>query len=913
MLRNIAFKVQHSEDQAVVATFGSFRFFMNMPAFKKSLTILTFSRVFEKEIKNRRKRMNLSISKKVFLASILPLIIVIIGFSVVAYNANKVVRQSKDISNLAKLAVKTSAVVHELQKERGRSAMYIGSKGSKNAEELNQQRSLTDEKAKELFEYYSKFKQDKYQKGFFYNFNSAISKLKNRDTIRDKVTKLDISLPDALGYYSGLNAQFLNTIAKMQYLTNNHQLSGTIEAYANFLLSKERAGIERAVGSATFAANKFAPGMYVKFVKLIQTQDTYLDVFKSFANENELNFYNSTVSGKAVDEVNRMRSIALSKGFEGNFNVDSEYWFNNITKKINLLKKVEDKISQDITLQSESLIKTNIKKEIVLGVLLFIAIFWAVMSIIVVRSIPNSLNLISVRYEEFANKVMTGHLTERVSYDGILTDFHEIIEKTNMVVAKFGEILDGIPLPYFTVDKNFNLLFTNTAFQKLAGKNMDEVFGKKCYSFMKTGDCNTENCAAHKAFKSGKIEYRQTKAKPNGNNLDIEYYGNPFKNNEGKVLTASEIIVDLTEKKEVERLQNKIKDYTFNEINKLIKSLEAASNGNLTNLYIPDDFTEDIKEAGENQMRISNALNETFKSLSILISDLNENIASLSATSEELSSQSKEMTNGAENMRSNAATVAAASEQASANTENLNNSAEEMLGSVHSVSAAMEEMNATLNEISKNTMQANTISEDAAIQMKNAKELVNHLKESSDSIGKVINLITDIADQTNMLALNATIEAASAGEAGKGFAVVANEVKELAKQTQKATETISEQIIEMQDKAVDTQESIVQVAEVINNLNDINTMISAAVEEQSSTSNEISSDISNVSSSVDIVNSNIEEMSIGLREISKNIQDVNNGANDVASISENVSEVANALSEMSANLKDKVDTFTVLE
>ena len=857
--------------------------------------------------------MNISIAKKVFLASILPLIVIVIGFSVVAFNSNRMVKQSKNINNLAQLAVKTSAVVHEIQKERGRSAMFIGSKGTKNGDELSNQRDLTDEKAKELFAYLENFDEKKYKSGFFYNFNSAISKLKNRDTVRDKINNLDISLPEALAYYTDMNTKFLETIAKMQELTDNSLLLKRIEAYANFLLSKERAGIERAVGSATFAADKFAPNMFVKFSQLIQAQDTYMNVFKSFANEDELSFYKQTVSGKAVEEVNRMRKIALSKGLQGNFNVDSEYWFTNITKKINLLKKVEDKLSQDITNDANVIIKKNIHQEIIFVVFLLLALFWAAMSIIVINSIPKSIKLMTDRYNEFAEYVMKGDITKRISDELIITDFQGIIEKTNKIVEKFEDILNDMPLPYFILDLDFNIIFANKAFEKLTNKTNSEVQNKKCYSFMKTGDCQTNNCATAKAVKSRNTENSQTYAIPNKNKLDIEYFGIPFKDDSGNVVGVSETVVDLTEIKKQQRLQKKIQEYTFNEINELLKSLDAASNGDLTKLYLPKEYDEDLKGAGENQERISNALNKTFRELSLLISDLNDNISSLSATSEELSSQSQEMNNSADNMSSRATTVAAASEQASANTENLNASAGEILSSVHSVSAAMGEMNATLNEISKNTMQAHTISEEASQKMKDTEELANHLKASADAIGKVINLITDIADQTNMLALNATIEAAGAGEAGKGFAVVANEVKELAKQTQAATESISGQINEMQAKTEETQKAVVEVAEVINNLNDINTMISAAVEEQSSTSNEISSDLGNLSSSVDVVGNNIEEMSTGLLEISKNIQDVNNGANEVSSISSNVNEVANALAEMSAKLKSKVDEFTVIE
>jgi methyl-accepting chemotaxis protein len=169
------------------------------------------------------------------------------------------------------------------------------------------------------------------------------------------------------------------------------------------------------------------------------------------------------------------------------------------------------------------------------------------------------------------------------------------------------------------------------------------------------------------------------------------------------------------------------------------------------------------------------------------------------------------------------------------------------------------------------------------------------LGESSSEIGKVVKVITSIAEQTNLLALNATIEAARAGEAGKGFAVVANEVKELAKETAKATEDISLKIETIQNDTLGAVKAIQEISAVINQINDISNTIASAVEEQTATANEMGR--------------NVTEAARGSNEIAQNITSVAAAAESTTQGASNCQQAAAEMSRMACELQELVTRF----
>jgi methyl-accepting chemotaxis protein len=278
---------------------------------------------------------------------------------------------------------------------------------------------------------------------------------------------------------------------------------------------------------------------------------------------------------------------------------------------------------------------------------------------------------------------------------------------------------------------------------------------------------------------------------------------------------------------------------------------------------------------------IKNDINTMADMLSSSMAQIAQNSQALASSSEELSAVSHQMSANAEETATQSNVVSAAAEQV---TKNL-----------QTVATATEEMSASIKEIAKNATEAARIATSAVKTAETTNATVAKLGESSAEIGQVVKVITSIAQQTNLLALNATIEAARAGEAGKGFAVVANEVKELAKETAKATEDISRKIEAIQGNTKGAVEAIGQISTVILQINDISNTIASSVEEQTATTNEISR--------------NVQEGAKGGAQVAENIGAVAQAAKSTTQGANDTQTAAGELARMAAELQKVVSGF----
>ncbi|HTP27614.1 MAG TPA: methyl-accepting chemotaxis protein [Anaeromyxobacteraceae bacterium] len=267
--------------------------------------------------------------------------------------------------------------------------------------------------------------------------------------------------------------------------------------------------------------------------------------------------------------------------------------------------------------------------------------------------------------------------------------------------------------------------------------------------------------------------------------------------------------------------------------------------------------------------------------------DAIEQIASattlLATSSGDLAKGSEQMSSAAEETSSQADVVAGAASQVEK--------------SVQTLASSTEEMSISVKEIARSATEATRVAGNAVTLAESTNVSIEKLGQSSAEIGQVLKVITSIAQQTNLLALNATIEAARAGEAGKGFAVVANEVKELAKETARATEDIGHRIDAIQSDTKSAVEAITQISTVIRQINEIQTTIAGAVEEQSATTN--------------TMGHNTSEAARATAEIASNISGVAQAASQTALGATNTHEASQALSKMAAELQGIVGKFRI--
>jgi len=285
---------------------------------------------------------NITIKSKLILLVIIPMTIMFILLSISVYEVYKEKNEYEKLNGIMKLSSRISQLVHETQIERGMTSAYMGSKGKNFTTELPKQREATDKKIKEFQVTFNSLAHNTLDNKLQVKVSTILTQIDKLQNIRTDITNLTIPVSQALKFYTEINAQLIRTIPKAIRTLKDKGFSRNIRAYYNFQMAKERLGIQRAIGSNILATKNDA--LLNKFFTLVILEEHYMNNFLELTDKKYSKSYKNAIIGKEIQELEKMKKEILAK----NLNTKVSVWFEKATYKIDMLKNIDDSISNDI-------------------------------------------------------------------------------------------------------------------------------------------------------------------------------------------------------------------------------------------------------------------------------------------------------------------------------------------------------------------------------------------------------------------------------------------------------------------------------------------------------------------------------------------------------------------------------------
>lgn len=723
-----------------------------------------------------------------------------------------------EILLLTELSVKSSTLVHELQKERGASAGFIGSAGAKFANTLPKQRQLTDQAASAFSTMLSEI-DSQLRPEIKQTLKTATDHLIKLDNIRSDISSLKISANQAVTSYSEINAHLIDIIAFLPRISSVGEINNADTAYVSFILSKERAGLERAVLASTFAKNRFTDGGSLKLNQLIVEQNTYFERFNSLAKEEHKQEFEALKNQAAFIESTKLRNIALDKISTGDFGVEAEYWFEVQTKKINLLKEFEVYLSESIINLATGVSDTanrsfNTSIAItLLSTLGSLLIAWFIARLILQQLGTDPEHLRFLTHEIAHDNLDVSFKDDGRDITGVFSSLRTMRDKLRDQIEGEREAAAGENARIRNALDNAsnNLTLVNNELESVYNNKAMIAFSEKlAISGLRAGDAHlTENVlkassdqgnesisVLRSATTPGKIEFTTAE-----HTIRLIYSPVTDENNvkNGMVVEWQ----DITEQVMIQE-----------EIRTIINSAKAGDLTQRINSESTQGFFLCLGTAVNELLGVTErAINDTATVMSAVAhGDLSSTIdaeyeGSFGQLKSDVNTTIYKLTEVVNEISTSAELVKLRSAEISEGTNNVSQRTEVQAANLEETAASMEEMTSRVRQTADHANRANELAASALTQAKKGGDVVHEavtamseITESSNRIAAIISVIDEIAFQTNLLALNAAVEAARAGEQGQGFAVVANEVRNLAGRSAMAAKEIKSLIAESVSK-----------------------------------------------------------------------------------------------------------------
>lgn len=711
---------------------------------------------------------NFSIKGKLAVLVLLPVLALLYFSGLAIVERQTAHNELQKLYTLSSVGVLIGDFVHEAQKERGMSAGYLGSKGQKFSSELPAQHSVTDARLNQLNEAISNLNVKDYGSEFESKIRNLLQDTSKLKDMRNRVKSLNISTPEALSYYTNTIEESLEIVAFMMHLSPNSTIVLKVGSYVNFLQAKEKAGIERAVLTNTFAADRFAENMYERFIGLITAQNSYLAVFESMSTEQQRTVLKQALQHSSINEVEQMRQIAMSKYAQGEFGVDETKWFSAITLKIDQLRIVEESLSQDIqTTAQEFLTTTQTQFYTFLVIVLLLAGLVILATLKILRSILNPVNQLKtametvVRTGEFRHNAKIDQQDEigqmGKAFNNLLESMQNAIGDANATVGALaqGDFSKRIERQYVG---DFDMLKEGI---NGSADNVTNVMRElsRVMQALHEGQFNVEvNTNAQGEYHSMLKNTAEAMALINGVVGNINKVMDAMQQGEFQQRVSVDARGELDLMKQ--RINNSMQDLD-SAMSEITRVVVAQSDGDLTN-SISTEYKGGL---------------ETLKqAVNISAEKLVEVVSKAVDASNIVSSAAKEVSQGSADLSRSVQQQAAALEQTSATMDEMN--------------SAVQNNTENARQTAKVAQEVQTKASEGATVMQQTIVAMNSIQESSHKISDIVLLIDGIAFQTNLLALNAAVEAARAGDHGRGFAVVAGEVRALAQKSAEAAKDI---------------------------------------------------------------------------------------------------------------------------
>jgi methyl-accepting chemotaxis protein len=517
------------------------------------------------------------------------------------------------------------------------------------------------------------------------------------------------------------------------------------------------------------------------------------------------------------------------------------------------------------------------------------------------------------------------------------------MEQNNESNLLINNLLDAIATPVIQISKDFIIQRINSAALQILDISYEQAIGKKCHDLFNTEDCGGGQCATLRSMKEKRKIESETVAHIKGKNIPIKYYASPLYDESGGVIGAVEYILDLTDQKtaiqdildltkaaidgdlekraDVTRYQGDFRKIVEG-INTTLDSIIIPVNEALrvSKEYAQSNFATRIDPSlsvNGDWIEFKNSLNNIGIQVSEAIQLINKKLKDLSSDAEGAAASIEEVSAGAQQIAQNTGEVSVNSVKGEEGISQILKAMEDLTITVSEVSRRAEDVsNSALkaDEFAKKGVELAKQSDITMNEIKTssleAESIVKEINQQMDEIGKIVRLISDIANQTNLLALNAAIEAARAGDAGRGFAVVATEVKSLAQDSRKSAENITEMITTLQSKARKANDAMIHTGKTVETGSESLSKTIGAFDQIAGSIEEITRTATDVASSSEEQAASVEEVTASINEVSILVQNTAKEAGDAAAATEEASASIEQISKIVNNVNQVVDVIS---